>query len=182
MHYQRTLVKGCNWSSKSEGGGVCDCASLANFQMRLSILVWVPRSQYLLCFGMSCMCAKALQLYLTLCNPMDCSPPGSFIHRILQARILEWVAISFSRGSSWPRNRTRVSHTGGRRFNLWATREAHIPHIILKFKWDNEINWLPQCYNAWISPLAIFFPTLPCMKSDSFTQLLSDLFPWVYLF
>ena len=110
MHYQRTLVKGCNWSSKSEGGGVCDCASLANFQMRLSILVWVPRSQYLLCFGMSCMCAKALQLYLTLCNPMDCSPPGSSVHRIIQERILEWVPISSSSGgSSWPRDRTHVS-------------------------------------------------------------------------
>ena len=43
------------------------------------------------------------------CNPMGCSLPGSSIHGILQARILEWVAISFSRGSSWPRNRTQVS-------------------------------------------------------------------------
>ena len=41
----------------------------------------------------------------------------------LQARILEWVAISFSRGSSWPRDWTQVSHVAGRRFNLWATRE-----------------------------------------------------------
>ena len=60
----------------------------------------------------------------TLCNPMDCSLPGFSVHGILQARILEWIAISFSRGSSWPRDRTRVSHIGGRRFNLWATREA----------------------------------------------------------
>ena len=44
---------------------------------------------------------------------MDCSPPGSSVHRILQARILEWVAISFSRGSSWPRNRTWVSCIAG---------------------------------------------------------------------
>ena len=42
----------------------------------------------------------------TLCNPMDCSPPGFSIHGILQARILEWVAISFSRGTSWPRDWT----------------------------------------------------------------------------
>ena len=47
-----------------------------------------------------CMCAKSLQLCPTLCDPMDCSPPGSSIHRILQARILEWVAVSSSRGSS----------------------------------------------------------------------------------
>ena len=45
----------------------------------------------------------------TLCDPMDCSPPDSSVHGILQARILEWVAISFSRGSSQPRDWTRVS-------------------------------------------------------------------------
>ena len=55
---------------------------------------------------------------------MDCSLPGSTLHGILQARVLEWVAISFSRGSSRPRDRTWVSHIPGRRFNLWATREA----------------------------------------------------------
>ena len=59
----------------------------------------------------------------TLCDPMDCSPPGSSVHVISQARVLEWVAISFSRGSSGPRDWTWVSHTAGRRFNLWATRE-----------------------------------------------------------
>ena len=51
---------------------------------------------------------------------MDCSPPGSSIHGILQARILEWVAISFSRGSSRPRDWTWVSCIGGRCFYLWA--------------------------------------------------------------
>ena len=59
----------------------------------------------------------------TLCEPMDCSLPGFSIHGILQAGILEWVTISFSRGSSQPRDRTRVSRIGGRHFNLWATRE-----------------------------------------------------------
>ena len=58
----------------------------------------------------------------TLCDPVDCSPPGSSIHGILQARILEWVAISFSRGSSHPRDRTQVSRIAGRRFNLWAAK------------------------------------------------------------
>ena len=52
----------------------------------------------------------------TLCDPMDCSLPGSSVHGIFQARILEWAAISFSRGSSQPRDRTRVSHIVGRRF------------------------------------------------------------------
>ena len=63
------------------------------------------------------------QSCLTLCNPMDCSPPGSSILGILQARILEWVAISFSRGSSRPRDWTCASRVAGRRFHLWATRE-----------------------------------------------------------
>ena len=56
----------------------------------------------------------------TLCNPVDCNLPGSSVHGILQARILEWVAISFSRGSSWPKDQTRVSHIAGRR----STREV----------------------------------------------------------
>ena len=52
-------------------------------------------------------------------------PPGSSVHGVLQARILEWVAISFSRGSSQPREWTWVSYTVGRFFTIWATREAH---------------------------------------------------------
>ena len=55
---------------------------------------------------------------------MDCSPPGSSVHEILQARILEWVAIPFSRGSSQPRDQTWVSCIVGRFITIWATREA----------------------------------------------------------
>ena len=54
----------------------------------------------------------------TLCDPVDCSPPNSSIYGILQARILEWVAISFSMGSSRPRDQTQVSCIAGRCFNL----------------------------------------------------------------
>ena len=57
----------------------------------------------------------------TLCNPMDYSLPGSSVHGIFQARTLEWTAISFSRGSSQPRNRTQVSSTAGRFFTNWAS-------------------------------------------------------------
>ena len=92
---------------------------------------------------------KVAQLCLTLCNPMDCSLPGSSVNGILQARILEWVAVPFSRGSSQPRDQTRVSHiaggslpseppgklkttgvggqvssTAGKFFTIWTTREA----------------------------------------------------------
>ena len=56
---------------------------------------------------------------------MDCSLPGSSVHRISQARILEWVAISFSRGSSPLRGWNRVSCIVGRRFTVWAIREVH---------------------------------------------------------
>ena len=66
-----------------------------------------------------------------LCDPMDGNPPGSSIHGILQARILEWVAIPFSRGSSWPRDQTRVSCIAGRFFTVWTTREE----LLLKFSW-----------------------------------------------
>ena len=59
-----------------------------------------------------------------LCYPLDCSPPGSSIHGIFQARVLEWVAISFSRGSSRPRDWTQVSGIVGRCFTIWATREV----------------------------------------------------------
>ena len=67
----------------------------------------------------------------TLCNPMDCSLPLSSIHGIFQARVLEWVAISFSRGPSQLRDRTWVSHIVGRRFTIWATREV-MGNVILR--------------------------------------------------
>ena len=66
----------------------------------------------------ACMHAKSLQSCDTLCDPTDCSPPGSSIRGILQARILEWVAIPFFRGSSRPRDQTQVSHIVSRRFTV----------------------------------------------------------------
>ena len=70
--------------------------------------------------------SEVAQLCPTLCDPMDCSLPGSSIHGIFQAMELAWVAISFSRGSSRPRDRTQVSHIVDRRFTIWATREMEI--------------------------------------------------------
>ena len=69
------------------------------------------------------------QSCLTLCDPMDCSLPGSSVHGIFQARVLEWAAISFSRGSCQPRDHTQVSCTAGRIFTIWATRETR-PHRV----------------------------------------------------
>ena len=67
------------------------------------------------------MCVLVAQSFPTLCYPMDYSPPGFSVHRILQARILEWIAIPFSRGSSLPRDRILVSCIAGRFFIVWAT-------------------------------------------------------------
>ena len=63
-------------------------------------------------------CVKSLQSCLTFCNPMNCSFPGSSVHGILQIRILEWVAIVFSRGSSQPRDQISISCIAGRFFTI----------------------------------------------------------------
>ena len=73
--------------------------------------------------------AQATQLCPILCDPMDCNLLGFSVHGILQARILEWVAIPFSRGSSWPRDWSLVSHVAGRFFTIWTTREAPLRNI-----------------------------------------------------
>ena len=69
---------------------------------------------------------KVVQYCLTRCNPINYT-----VHGILQARILEWVAFPFSRGSSQPRDQTQISHTAGGFFTSWATGEAQVdvPHI-----------------------------------------------------
>ena len=71
-----------------------------------------------------CVCVWVTQSGPALCHSMNCSPPGSSVLGILQARILERLAIPFSRGSSQPRDWTRVYHTAGRFFTVF-TREAH---------------------------------------------------------
>ena len=75
------------------------------------------------------------QLCLTLCDPVDCSPSASSAYGMVQARILEWVAISFARGSSQPRDRTQVSHIAGRRFNLCTTERNIKMNIQLSLKY-----------------------------------------------
>ena len=66
------------------------------------------------------------QSFLTVWDSVDCSLPGSSVHVFLQARILAWVAIPFSRGSSWPKDLTLVSCIASRLFTVWATKEAHL--------------------------------------------------------
>ena len=80
--------------------------------------------------GMTLLFSVFLVTQVTKCpslvTPMDCSPSGSSVYEISQARILEWIAISFSRGSSWPRNWTQVSCIVGRFFTDWSMRESQV--------------------------------------------------------
>ena len=64
---------------------------------------------FFLLHNLNCCCCLVVQLCLTLCDPVNCNPSGSSVRGILQARILDWVAISSSRGSSWPRDWTHIS-------------------------------------------------------------------------
>ena len=81
---------------------------------------WTDVSSSILC------CCLVAQSCPTLCDPMDCSLPGSSVQGISQANILEWVTISFSRGSSGPRDRTQVSCMGRQILYHWATWEVHL--------------------------------------------------------
>ena len=80
-----------------------------------------------------CECLVA-QWCPTLCDPIDCSPPGSSVHGISQARILEWVTISSSRGSSWPRDRTCFSHVSciSRQILYHCTTWEALPNVSYK--------------------------------------------------
>ena len=78
-----------------------------------------------------CMRAQAHSLCPTLCDPMDCSLPGSSVHVIFQARVLEWVAIFSSRGSSWPRDRTCVFCIVRQILYHWATCEVYLEWLSL---------------------------------------------------
>ena len=88
------------------------------------------------------------------CDPTDCSLLGFSVHGILQARILEWVAISFSRWSAWPRNRTQVFCTGGILFTHWTTEEAKYinqhSHVSITFIYKSRF-WAG--FDLWFSLL-----------------------------
>ena len=79
-----------------------------------------------------CVCVNHSVVCPILWDPMNCSPPGSSVHEILQARIWDWVAIPFSRESSQPRDWIRVSCIAGGFFTIWATRE--VPAYLSQFR------------------------------------------------
>ena len=88
--------------------------------------------------------SEVTQLCPTLRDPMDCSLLGSSIRGVLQARIVEWVAMPSSRGSSQPRDWTQVSHIAGRFFTIWATREASQPPLFFSMK-ESESEVAQSC-------------------------------------
>ena len=101
-------------------------------------------------------CVLATQSCMTLCNSMDCSPPVSSVHGILQASRLEWVVIPFSRRSSWHKDQTQVFCTAGRFFTVWTIREAHLTaylHLISSFL-EISLNLLSvtcsSFYSVWL--------------------------------
>ena len=89
-----------------------------------------------------CVCVCISHSVMSDCGPLDCSPPGSSVHGILQARILEWVTISYSRGSSRHRDWTQVFCTAGRFFTVWATREVHVVEYTILQKNPRIITFL----------------------------------------
>ena len=86
-----------------------------------------------------CVCVLVAQSCPTLCNCMDFSLLGSSVHGILQAKVLESIASSFSRASSWTRDQTLISHITGRFSTIWATREA-LPALLGEF-FTTSTNW-----------------------------------------
>ena len=98
------------------------------------------------------------QSCLTLCDPMDCSPPGSSVHGIFQAWILEWFAISFSRGYSWSRDRTWVSCTAGRFFPEQKLQFAFVFHRLQcgRLGFDPLVGKIP--WRRERLPIPVFWP------------------------
>ena len=96
-----------------------------------------------------CVCtrvhAKLLQSCSTLCNPMDCSPPVSSVHGILQARILEWVAKPSSRGSSQPRDQTHISYVSCIAGGFFTTEPPGKPS---KLSTASQVSPLPALFGA----------------------------------
>ena len=103
---------------------------------------------------------------------MDCSLPGFSVHGIFQARVLEWVAISFSKESSWPRDRTQVSCIADRCFTLWATNSPLYIYISSFFFFSSFISLFILLYNfVLVLPYTDLNPPWVYMCSPSWTPL-----------
>ena len=111
----KALNYGC---LRIQGHSVCVCVCVC-----MCVCVYVCVCMCVCVYVCVCVCVYA-QLCPALCKPTDCSPPGSSVHGILRARILEWVAVSPSRRSSQPRDRTRISY-----LLHWQTHSLPLSHL-----------------------------------------------------
>ena len=122
-----------------------------------------------------------------LCDPTDCSLPGSSVHGILQARILEWVAMPFSRGSSPPRDQTWVSCIAGRFFTVWATKEALNKNIRTN-NWHKQnssrddviLSWSKSSFGSffemsWKNPNEVFYQVSITGRASLMVQTVKNL-------
>ena len=153
---KRFILTLCSWPLKSE----CEGRAEGSRQQHMSFCYQGSSGINLLqiLIAPKPMKLKVLVAYLclTLCDPMDYSPPSSSVHWILQARILEWVAIPISRACSRSRDWIQVSRIAGRFFTIWATREAPQTHggLVLAL-WSSSLASLFQILSMedllWIS-------------------------------
>ena len=107
-------------------------------------------------YGKMSLTVLVTQSYLTLCDPMDCSLPGSFVYGTLQTRILEWLALPLSRRSSQLRDWTWVSRIAGGFFTVWATKETH------KMSWGKSKYSEPR---ESLAVKALRTPSFPALQS-----------------
>ena len=113
--------------------------SVATMHWANLLALFFQQLLFTFCLCRILLCVKSPQSCLTLCDTMDYNLPGSFVHAILQARILLWIAMVFSRGSSWPRDWTQVFCIAGRFFTIWAPRGPL--HILLNLTIFHTLHW-----------------------------------------
>ena len=132
--YSSTLAWRIPWTRSGTGCSPWNCRVRHN--KKEAKLVFLHKALYFRHRLWNLGVSEVAQSCPTLCNPMNSS-----VHRILQARILEWVAVPFSRGSSWPRDWTQVSCMAGRCFTMWATRETSGNVLKEKIKVSSAEKW-----------------------------------------
>ena len=116
---------------------------ITNSEVADTITTGVPLHYSFWNLGFMCLVS---QLSPNICDPMDCSPPGSHVHGILQARILEWVGMPSSRWSSQPRDQTQVFCIASGFFTIWATRDA-LGFIVIAMKlWVSSVCRSGACH------------------------------------
>ena len=174
----------CDSSSPATPTEPIFAASMVMSAIRSSLSQMREGDLLLIC----CCCCSVAKSCPTLCNPVDYCLPGSSVHGISQARLLEWVAISFSRRSSWPRDQTQVSYTAGgllhcRQILSWVSHQrgvlSHFSHVQ-----PYAIRWIARSPQASLSmefPRQEYWSGLPCPSPedlpDSGIEPMSLLFP-----